>query len=178
MIKKLLAFLILASLLSPCFVHAEDKDKDFEKEFYPLIYSGFKTIKSFGYIGVQFGNKEDARKIGLKEDELTDYIKLRFKNNFGKIEYKEVPSWKTLEKTEEERSKIGSLACRVWIVGDDYPIAYHIKCQAGTFKDFDIWKDEALGFGSKSNVPEDVKKYLGEMIEKCAITFFKARGEL
>jgi len=170
--KKILATVILVSLLLPCLVHAESNIDE-------LLYAGFKNIENFGAIEVYFEDAEVAQKKGLNMDELTDYVKLRFKNNFGKIKYTEVTAKDGISKSKDEQAKIGIFSCRVWVVGDaDYPIANHILCKAGNYDKLDIWQNESLGFGSKSQLLETIKANLNALIEQCAIAFFKARGEL
>jgi len=65
----------------------------------------------------------------------------------------------------------------VWTVGDDYLIAYYIRCKAGNYCCF-FWENEVLGVGSKDNVPDEIKKIIGGMIEKLAIDFFMVRDEI
>ncbi len=49
-----------------------------------MFYAAFKPVDSFGLIIVQFEG-DDAPAIGLSKEDLTDFLKLRFKNNFAKI---------------------------------------------------------------------------------------------
>lgn len=175
----LLFCILLAGLIgNPCFSEEENEQKELEA-IEKFIYKDFKEIQSFGRIWVVFEGK-DAKEIGLNQDELVDYVKLRFKNNFGKIKYEAISGekFKTVLGNEAEAKKIGSISFTVWVVGKDYPIAYHLKCEAGHFRNFSIWSQAILGYGSKENVPDLIKKYLNEMIERLAIDFFKARGEL
>jgi len=65
----------------------------------------------------------------------------------------------------------------VLTVGDDYLIAYYIRCEAGNSFHY-FWKNEVLGFGSKDSVPDKIKKIIGEMIERLAIDFFTVRDEM
>ena len=176
MFKKISFFILIIFIFSPCFVHAEEESNKIDKELFNIMYRGFKTVESFGHIGVHFENDEDAKKIGLKQDELVDFLRLRFKNNFGKIDYKETNPLKI--KSEKEREKIGTLHCRVWVIGNDYPIAHHIKCFAGNYNNLQIWENEFLGYGKPSNVPDTVRNTLNKAVEDCAVVFFKARGEL
>ena len=172
------SILLVGIILKPCFSEQGKKPLTIE-DVMKLAYRDFKEIESFGVIWVVFEG-EDAQKIGLNIDELIDYVKLRFKNNFGSMKYEELSEkrWSTIFGDKAEAKKTGSLRFTVWVVGDDYPIAYHVKCDAGNFRDFSIWSRAFLGYGSKKNVPSTIKKALNDLIEKLAIDFFKARGEL
>jgi len=168
---------ILISAFAPAQLSAQEKGFS-ESDIYRVIYSGLLKIESFGNIRVAFEGK-DAEKIGLKEKDLTDLLKLKFKNNFAGIPYKD-QSDKILEiyKNKAIAPTIGNLIIKVWIVGDDYPIAYHIELIAGSFENMNNYKNAVLGYGSKSNVPDTVKKTIGQCVEEFAVIFFKARGEL
>ncbi len=178
---RLFILLILGvSLSSPALAQeektpfSEEAIKKHEKHRYDV----FKEIQSFGWIYVYITG--DVKKIGLSEAELTGYVKLRFKNNFAKTKYKAVPrkKWPYLFANDSEARKVGSLSFRVWVIGDDYPIVYHVKSEAGNFEDLQIWIGEYLGVGSKENVPDTIRKTLNQSIEELAIVFFKARGEM
>lgn len=140
-----------------------------------IFYSGFKTIQTFGSLSVSL--QGSAEKIGLKEKELTDYLKLRFKNSFAKYEFKEVEKLWDVMQDKKIAPTIGLIHIQVWTVGDDYPIAYHISINAGNLSNAREYTGAYLGYGSKSNVPDTVKESISSFIDKLAIAFFKARGE-
>ena len=142
-----------------------------------IFYGAFKPVESFGHITLRFEG-DDAKAIGMSEEDLTNLLKLRFKNNFAKIPYRD-PGPKANELyVKPEGAKVGLLWCQVWLVGTDYPIAYHVECKAGTFKDVQVWHNAVLGYGSKQTVPDRVRAALGKIVEALAVSFFKARGEL
>ncbi len=185
--------------------------------FNKFEYRGFKKTKSFGGIDVKV--KGDAKKIGLNQNELLEYVMLRFKNNFSTIKYEPIDfsletlseetlseackrelaakdafsqkvkrneatnaDWiraRTLElDCENSWAEVGWLTVTVWVTGDDFPVAYHLTVQAGHPGNTDSWEDAVLGYGSKENVPGQVKKNVDELIEKLAIDFYKARGQM
>lgn len=121
---------------------------------------------------------DDAKKIGLDDKELTDFARLKFKNNFAGIQFTD-RSKDLLEifKDEKQKSTIGSINIRVWIVGDNFPIAYHIEIKAGGISQ-PSYLNAVLGYGSKQNVPDTVKTTIEKFIEGFAIDFFKVRKEL
>ena len=114
------------------------------EEFENLYYRRLKTIELFGMIEVELAGSGSAEKIGLTESELTDYVKLKFRNTFTGVKYKDFRSL-ALEKLSgtgiipeatkvpkvvvrifpqafdnEDPKKFGEITCRVWTVGDNY----------------------------------------------------------
>tara|TARA_B100001964_G_scaffold209089_1_gene242298 strand:- start:136 stop:285 length:150 start_codon:yes stop_codon:yes gene_type:complete len=45
-------------------------------------------------------------------------------------------------------------------------------------RDSPIKEERVLGYGSKDDVPDEIKKTISNMIEGLAISFYKVRGEL
>jgi len=156
------------------FSQEKDLPKETENSWMDIFYREFKEIEYFDFIHVYIEG-EDAEKIGINGEALTKYAILKFKNNFAYINYKDIdlPS----DAADSEKKKKGSLWFRVWILGDDYPIVYHFICKAGNYFSY-FWENEMLGYGSKDDVPDRIKKIIGEMIEELAIDFFTVRGEM
>src|SRR5690554_834144 len=166
-----LFFMIFSSCLVPS-AFANDDDQSFES----IFYSGFKTVERFGLIDVSV--EGSAEKIGLKKEDLKNYLRLRFKNSFAGMEFKEPENlWETFQDKDEAR-KIGNIHLKVWTVGDDYPVAYHIAINAGNLDSGSEYENTHLGYGSKGNVPESVRESISQLIDDLAVAFFKARGEL
>lgn len=149
-----------------------------QKSIIEILYGDFLEIDTFGYIYVKVQG-ERAPLIGLKEDELTDYAKLRYKNNFSGIQYNEITSEETLIFQEEEKAKrVGSIWFRVWITGESGQIAYFIECKAGNYENYEIWSDEVLGICDEREINQIARNEINRMIEDFAIIFFKVRGEI
>lgn len=166
----LLVFAIALSAGSSAF--ADEKKLNFES----IFYSEFKTIESFGLINVSV--EGSAGTIGLKKEDLTDFLRLRFKNSFAGMGFKEPKNlWETFE-DKEKGKKIGSIHVKVWTVGDEYPIAYHIAISAGNLANTRQYESAILGYGSKRNVPDSVRESISKLIDDLAVAFFKARNEL
>lgn len=140
-----------------------------------IFYSGFKTIDSFGMVNVSL--QGSAEKIGLKKEELTDYLRLRFKNSFAGLPYKEEDLFKIYQDATKS-GKTGVINVTVWTVGDDYPIAYHIAIAAGNLAEPRQYETALLGYGSNKNVPDTVRKGISDLTDDLAVAFFKARSEL
>jgi hypothetical protein len=173
MVKKIVIFLFIAMMVfSVTFIASA------QKSITDILYGDFSEIDSFGYIQVKVQG-ERAALIGLKSDELTDYAKLRYKNNFSGIEYQEISTEESSIFQEEERAKkVGSIWFRVWISGESNQIAYFIECKAGNYENYEIWSDEVLGICDEREINQIARNEINRMIEDFAIIFFKVRGEI
>lgn len=182
--KHLLAVLVLVVLSVNAIAEDEDEDAPLsESEMMLLIqqalYSDLASIEYFGTIGV-FVTGDSAEQIGLDADDLTDYLKLRFKNNFASIPYKDKSeSYDALFDDEEEAAKFGEMMVSVWVIGEDYPIVYHIEIDVGAFTPGGgRYENAHLGYGTEESVPDTIRESIGSLVEDAAVTFFKVRGEL
>ncbi len=166
-----MAMLLMLVFSVTCIVSAQKSITD-------ILYGDFSEIESFGYIYVKVQG-ERAALIGLNSDDLTDYAKLRYKNNFSGIEYQEISSEESSIFQEEEKvKKVGSIWFRVWISGENNTIAYFIECKAGNYENYEIWSDEVLGVCDEREINQIARNEINRMIEDFAIIFFKVRGEI
>lgn len=141
-----------------------------------IIYRSLKEISSFGIVAVSLVG--DAHEAGLNEDEVSKFIHDKFKGYFAGFPYEDLSKdssrfWSLVLSRER---KVGNVTFRVWVVGKDYPIAYHIRCDAGNFENPSIWSEEILGHGSKANTRDAIMQILDEMMRNFATTFFNARA--
>lgn len=173
MSKKYLVFLftLLIFTVLTTSLYAEESLDD-------ILYGDFKEVETFGYINVKV-QKEQPLSIDISSQDLTNFARLKYKNNFATIPFKEIPAQESyLYQEEEKAKKVGSIWLRVWTVGVDFPISFYIECRAGTYKDYDIWREEKLGYCSKDELNQVVRNEITKMIENLAITFFKVRKEI
>ncbi len=170
--RRFVVWLILILLFIPTsIIHAQESLDD-------ILYRDFKDVEKFGYIYVKVQG-EQAFLIGLSSEELSDYARLKFKNNFASIPYQEIPAEEAYLYQEEEKArKVGSIWFRVWVIGEDFPVAYYLECRAGTYKNYELWRDEVLGFCNAKEIKQIIRNEITRMIENMAITFFKVRGEI
>ncbi len=182
--KHLLAVLVLTVLSVNAIAEDEDEDAPLSDSevvqlLHQMMYSDLVSIEYFGTLRIHFVG-DGAEKIGLDQDDLTDYLKLRFKNNFASIPYKgDIEDFSELLDNDEEAAKYGELTVTVWIEGEDYPVVYHIEIDVGAFPaGGGRYKNANLGYGSEESVPDAVKKSIGSLVEDAALAFFKTRGEL
>ncbi len=176
--RKTIKALLVGVLLVAC-THANAQTDDSTRKIEQILYGGLKTIKSFGFIHVNVeGTERQAQKneIGLSGDDMTGFLRLRFKNNFAQIPFREDLS--ALGKPEAEQVVVGYLWCQVWTVGDSYPVAYHVQCRMGNMKNLQILSDANLGYGNKDAAIRAVHNALDRIVTNFAKTFFRVRGEI
>lgn len=177
--------------LSEVLEEFEQKLKRFpdEDSLTKALYPGFKKIKLLG-VAVSFPHEKVAEKVGLDAYELMKYTRLRVKNNFANIKLgnsntKGRFSGKNVDSYTDEQ--LGNIKLRVFIIGTDYPIAYHIRCRfllgknvGDGFRFYNkyIWELEMMGISNKDEILNAVKKGIDGLIEVLATDFFTVRGEL
>lgn len=172
MIRKILILILTVIFLSVGISAAAQRD------ITDILYGGLAEIETFGYIYVKVQG-ERAPIIGLDSVDLTDYAKLRYKNNFSGINYQEISiEESSIFQEEEKAKKAGSIWFRVWIAGESSPIAYYIECKAGNYDKYEIWSDEKLGICNERELKQIVRNEINRMIEDFAIVFFKIKGDI
>ena len=72
---------------------------------------------------------------------------------------------------------MGRFSCRIWIEGDDSPIAYQVKCQISTSDHLNIVGDASLGYAPKDKVAVIVRQQIDRMVESFALIFSRIRSE-
>lgn len=140
-------------------------------------FTELKQIRKF--VSVEVQTQGTAEKLGLKSAELTDVSRLAFLKNFPGIAL-EMSGGPSVDGTER-LNQLGFLTCEVWTVGEEYMVAYHLDCNAGSYlmprTPGTLWNRAILGYGPKDEISDAVHKGLRSMIEQFATTFFKVRGE-
>jgi hypothetical protein len=136
-----------------------------------------RQIKKF--VSVEVQTQGTAEKLGLKAGELTDATRLTFLKSFPGVAL-EMSGAPSVDGTER-LSQLGFLTCEVWTVGEEYMVAYHLDCNAGSYllprTPGTLWNRAILGYGPKHEIPDAVHNGLRNMIEQFAATFFKVKGD-
>ena len=192
-ILRIITLIIVCVLLTASSLKAEDKPlpENQENHYWDddtiIRNQAFLEIKTFekGSITVSFLGS--AKKIGLDKKELTDYLVFKIRVYFVDINVA-----KTLKEFFKYTGKQqGGINLRIWISGDDYPVAYHLKYKffnyeyryhqsrpKGVRVNDSIWEHEILGIGLKENVSDLIKESIDNVIPKLAILFYKVRGKI
>jgi hypothetical protein len=142
-------------------------------------YKDLGSISFFGSISVSVHIADSAkptRASGISPEELTQFMRLQFARYFSDVPYRgiDVSRWSD----EENRIAMGRFSCRVWIEGDDSPVAYQVKCQISTADHPNIITDASLGYGPKDKVAAIVRQQIDRMVESFALLYFRVRNEL
>lgn len=142
-----------------------------------FLYREFRLLNSFAMIAVSLVG--DAEKAGLKTEEVTQYAKARFAEYFSGIPLEDVSrsSKRFMALALSHEKTVGNITFRIWVLGDNYPVVYHVRCDAGNFDNPSIWTDEALGHASLNNTRDAILKIVDEMMKTLAVAFFKVRAQ-
>ena len=194
MILRTITLIIVCLLLTAFSLKAEEKsfseileeekqkvEDEFEQNLkkYPdevsykkLLYSDFNKIKIIEKMTTNvYFMGDDAEKIGLLNVmELTDYLRLRIRNNFENIKIED----SGIDKYKDEQ--VGMIKIRVWVLGTDYPIAYHLKCEFRNNIRL-VWGQEYMGIADKERILNAVKEGIDVLIQVLAMDFFDVRGD-
>lgn len=142
------------------------------------IYKDLKPISFFGSISVSVHIADPAMPAassGLSAEELTQFMRIQFARYFSGAPFRgvDVSHWSD----EENRRAMGRFSCRVWIEGDESPVAYQVKCQISTSDHFNIIADASLGYGPKEKVAAIVRQQIDRMVESFSLIFSRIRSE-
>jgi len=124
----------------------------------------------------------------LKEhkQEFERLIRLRLRNDLSMIphEVKRLSQAITDGLSESEFKKRGAIACLVWTVGDDYPVAILVECKLwgyGGYRGFGLYNeftDRYLGYGSKQTAKSIVEDMIRGAITSISADFLEARDKV
>lgn len=143
----------------------------------PPPFAELRQIKKF--VSVEVQTQGTAEKLGLMSGELTDVTRVTFLKSFPGVALE--GSGGPPPDGTERLNQLGFLSCEVWTVGEEYIVAYHVDCNAGSYfmskTPGSLWNRAILGYGPKDEVSAVVHNGLRSMVEQFAASFFKARGE-
>ncbi len=141
-----------------------------------LLYKGFRDIKAFAMISVSLVG--DGEKIGLSERDLTEYAKTRFRKYFDRTKFEDASkdSKAFVNLLASGEKKVGNISFRVWVIGDTFPIVYHVKIDAGSFSNPAIYTEEILGHGSQKTTPDAIKAIIDEMMKDAAQVYNQVKA--
>ena len=77
-----------------------------------------------------------------------------------------------------EMKKRGHIACTVWTVGDDYPVAQYVECELFGYGDYSLrpnFSQESLGYSNASRADEQVRGAIRGIIAEISSVFLEAR---
>lgn len=176
--KLTLAHVLLVALLwTPYPSYAADSASADEDKAARFLYREFKEVKVFGTIAVSLVGQ--AEQLGLSNEEITLHARKRFSEYFSGIRLEDLSSdsKKFLSLLLSRDRTVGNISFRIWVLGEDYPVVYHIRCDAGNFDNPSVWTEETLGHTSKAKLQETVLGMVDEMLRALAVAFMKVRAQ-
>jgi hypothetical protein len=136
--------------------------------------SPFVPVQEFGVLNVDIYSEIP----GLDQAELTDLLRLRFRNTFNSVPFKETNLFRA-QLDDEIAKKIGRINVRVYTVGTSYPVAYNISIEAGSMAcSRSDYENAILGYASSDAITRIVREAISTLVDDAAVAFFKARGSL
>ena len=177
--KHLLLFAAFLAVPSLCGGQGDEFKKAMEEEELAgaMAKIHLTSITSFGYIYANRYHSGRGKREGRKSDvwdidkEMSNFVQLRFKNNFANFPYELVELFKWAKDPT-----IGHLQCHIWLHGASYPIAYHVECNLGAGSRSRVLHDATLGITSPDRASKDIQEALDRMVSKFARIFFRARS--
>ncbi|MCD4781227.1 MAG: hypothetical protein K8S27_11875 [Candidatus Omnitrophica bacterium] len=97
--KKYIMFLFFIMSFNVTALFAENYKSNMQDVRYPDL----KDIKSFSSIDILLSGT--AKDIGLSEEDLASYLRLRFKNSFSNIPFEEIDRFEIITQESEEKRK-------------------------------------------------------------------------
>ena len=171
-------------------INANENQVNIDKEnLTQTLYGDLKYIDKFYWINVylRVGDK-DIEKISQEtnltnessDEYLTDYLKLRIKNNMANIPImnnEESRNWLINTHNKTEKKAAGRFYVEVWLLGDSYPIVFNIEASFGNANEV-IWEAESLGYTNISDLEEEIKDIIDNFVEKASVMYFKMKDEM
>jgi hypothetical protein len=134
-------------------------------------------VKSFALIAVALVGQ--AEQLGLRADEVTRHARSSFREYFPNTPFEDVSgdSKRFLSLVLSRDKTVGNITFRIWVLGDEFPLVYHVKCDAGSFDNPTVWTEETLGHTSKASLQETVHGIMDEMLKTLALAFMKVKAQ-
>jgi len=147
-------------------------------------YEDFRHIQYFGVIDArlrttgEMDGEKATQELGMSRAELIDYAKLRFKNNFTKIPFRQLPKDTVLafmRNRAPERQEVGILILDIKIVAHKKIAALNVTLQAGSLSQINIWQntDGDYYLREGADAQTKLKKLIDALMVQLAIDFFK-----
>lgn len=167
----LVGYAVKAEQKEPIYIESDELSPELFLHGGKAYFGGLGSLERFVAVSVSVEGSTDI--IGLDKNLLTDYARLRFRNSFVGMNLE-----KTIKIIDEQRSKTGIVYIKIKTVGDDYPIAYYVSCNAITFSSEFLLELSCLGVTSKNDAPNTIRDAISNLMDSLAIRFFKDKGKM
>lgn len=181
MISRGIAVVVAAfALTTTVCAEISTEERAAEKHLYGFL-SGIKHI----YIVNVFTNGTADKVVGSKSD-LEDFVKLRVRNSFAGIDFKDLPRDEQgiplYDKINAD--EYAHISISVWTVGADYPVAYHIEITINKFRGNSSgtsgYTNALLGYASAKAIRDDriVKNAISDLVDSAAALVLRVQDKL
>ena len=114
-----------------------------------------------------------AEEIGIDQDKSLGRVKLRLANTIGMVPIIKGDG----SNATGALNKVCLVMINIWTVGDDYPVAYHVKISTGyTIWSANIFETAFLGYGNSVNVQDSINDAIDDLIDNFAVAYHKGVG--
>lgn len=163
--QSVLLFAALLASMASASLAAAESDAVSERNLVQALYGDLAHVKYFYTINASV--TESAKAIGVSESELSDFVKLKFKNLFTGFESKPLPRTQDGRDYDHiDRTEWAFLSVYLTTVGDSYPVAYNIEliiCRFG---------------GRSQEYRDSILGYTTQLMERAAIAMLRLQDKL
>lgn len=171
------AFIILVSL-SPFGAKASEKWCDSENKLKSDRLPCFAKVISW----VEFSHQGDhAETFTENKSSLESFARMRIRNDISSLEHEVLSFDEAIKKynfdmgSKELKERI-ALQCKVWWVGNDFPVAQHVECSLwgyGSYKGFEVEMETSiLGYSNSRILIEQTKDSVRSIVGTLASAFY------
>lgn len=128
-----------------------------------------------------------AEEIDISGENLERLIRLRLRNDLSMIPHeviKMTDAWEEADYDLESQflKEKGYVNCRIWTVGDQYPIAYNIECNLGSYgiteNDYISIETEYLGYAGLDGIKNVMDETIRDAVADMSSQFIEMRGNM
>lgn len=167
-LRALLVAVSLAGVSSPAAAQVADPDPESEaarreqmaRAFAPLTRL-FVVVRSVGSV----------KELGLDAESLA--VRERVEEALPHMMFVD-----GIESDEVSLRDTGQVMLRVWTMGTETPMAYHLEIAAGPLSDPSIYASETLGVTGRTRFRDDLEEAIEALVRRFALLFMGVRGEL
>lgn len=165
-LRALLALAFLLALAAP--LSAQDGDADSERARREQLVRAFSPLTQL-FVVVRFvGSAEelglDGESLGVRERVEAAPPHMMFVDG--------------IESDNVSLRDTGQVALRVWTVGTETPLAFHLEIAAGPLGAPSIYESETLGVSGTTRFRSDLDEAIDGLVRQFSLVFMDARGEL
>lgn len=165
-LRALLALAFLLALAAP--LSAQDGDAESERARREQLARAFSPLTQLFVVVRYVGSTEelglDGEALGVRERVEAALPHMMFVDG--------------IESDDVSLRDTGQVALRVWTVGTEMSLAFHLEIAAGPLGAPSIYESETLGVSGTSRFRNDLDEAIDGLVRQFSLVFMEARGEL